>query len=60
MKSRFAAFVCCVLSTSFLIAQSVPSPDSQQSQTKKELTIEEIFQPGGILGRGPEDREVES
>ena len=24
-------------------------------QPKKELTIEEIFKPGGILGRGPED-----
>ena len=55
MKSRFAAFVCCVLSTSFLIAQSVSSPASQESSAKKELTIEEMFQPGGILGRGPED-----
>ncbi len=55
MKSRFAAFVCCVLSTSFLVAQSSPSPASQESPAKKELTIEEMFRPGGILGRGPED-----
>ncbi|MGA3053946.1 MAG: DPP IV N-terminal domain-containing protein [Candidatus Korobacteraceae bacterium] len=55
MKSRFAAFVCCVLSTSFLVAQSSPSPASQESPAKKELTVEEMFQPGGILGRGPED-----
>ena len=55
MKTRFAALVCCVLPTSFLLAQSVPSPSSQESQAKKELTIEEIFKPGGILGRGPED-----
>ena len=27
----------------------------QESAAKKELTIEEIYQPGGILGRGPED-----
>ena len=55
MKSWFAALVCCVLANSFLIAQAVPSPDSQQSQTKKALTIEEMLQPGGILGRSPED-----
>ncbi len=54
MKSRFA-LVCCVLSTSFLLAQSNASPSSQESPSKKELTIEDIFKPGGILGRGPED-----
>jgi dipeptidyl-peptidase-4 len=55
VKTRFAALVCCVLSTSFLLAQSAPSPSSRESQAKKELTIEDIFKPGGILGRGPED-----
>ncbi len=55
MKSRSAALVCCVLFASFLVAQSISSPTSQESQTKKELTIEEMFKPGGILGRGPED-----
>ena len=44
-----------MLSASFLLAQSAPSPASQESPAKKELTIEEIFKPGGILGRGPED-----
>ncbi len=55
MNSRFAAFVCCFLFTSFLVAQSVSSPRSQESQAKRDLTIEEMFKPGGILGRGPED-----
>jgi dipeptidyl-peptidase-4 len=55
VKSRFAAFVCCLLAAPSLVAQSLPSPASQESQTKKELTIEEMFKPGGILGRGPED-----
>ena len=55
MKIRFVALVCCVLSTSFSLAQSASSSSSQQSQAKKELTIEDIFKPGGILGRGPED-----
>ncbi len=55
MKTRFAALLCCVLSSSFLLAQSIPSPSSSESPAKKELTIEEIFKPGGILGRAPED-----
>ncbi len=55
MKTRFAALVGLVLSTSFLLAQSSPPPSTQESQPKKELTIEEIFKPGGILGRAPED-----
>jgi dipeptidyl-peptidase 4 len=55
VKTRFAALLCCVLSTSFLLAQSVPSPSSPESPAKKELTIEDIFKPGGILGRAPED-----
>ena len=55
MKTRFAALMCLVLSASFLLAQSSPSPASPESSAKKELTIEDIFQPGGILGRGPED-----
>ncbi len=55
MNSRFAAFVCCFLFTSFLMAQSVSSPGSQESPAKRDLTIEEMLKPGGILGRGPED-----
>jgi dipeptidyl-peptidase-4 len=43
------------MATSFLLAQSAPSPSSPELPAKKELTIEEIFKPGGILGRGPED-----
>jgi dipeptidyl-peptidase 4 len=55
VKIRFVALLCCVLSSSFVLAQSASSPSSQDSQAKKELTIEDIFQPGGILGRAPED-----
>ena len=55
MKTRFAALVCYLMATSFLLAQSAPSPSSPELPAKKELTIEEIFKPGGILGRGPED-----
>ncbi|MGA8874098.1 MAG: alpha/beta fold hydrolase [Candidatus Korobacteraceae bacterium] len=50
MKAWFAAFVlffCCSLVT----AQTVsPAPQGQ-----KQLTIEEMNKPGGILGRGPEN-----
>ncbi|MGB8886940.1 MAG: alpha/beta fold hydrolase [Candidatus Korobacteraceae bacterium] len=54
MKARFAAFIFCALSCSLLIAQantpSAPAPPGQ-----KQLTIEDIFKPGSILGRGPEN-----
>ena len=48
MKALFAAFL---LSTSILSAQTAAQP--QQGQ--KQLTIEDMFKPGGILGRGPEN-----
>ena len=45
--------MCCPLH-SYL--RNLPHPLRRRSrQAKKELTIEDIFQPGGILGRGPED-----
>ncbi len=51
MKSRLAVFACLIFSCSLLIAQvAAPAP-----QGSKQLTIEDIFQPGGILGRGPEN-----
>ena len=53
MKVPLAAFVCCLFFTSFLWGQTSTSP-AEQSQGGKELTIEAIFQPGGILGRSPE------
>ncbi len=52
MKARFAAFVLFALSSSLLIAQANPS---SAPAGQKELTIEDIFKPGGILGRGPEN-----
>jgi dipeptidyl-peptidase-4 len=54
VKVRFVVGVLLAFSSSVLIAQteasSAPAPQAQ-----KELTIEDIFQPGGILGRGPEN-----
>jgi dipeptidyl-peptidase-4 len=51
VKARFAAFVLFALCSSFLLAQTAaPAP-----QGEKQLTIEEMFKPGGILGRGPEN-----
>jgi dipeptidyl-peptidase 4 len=51
VKARFAVFVLFALCSSFLIAQTAaPAP-----QGEKQLTIEEMFKPGGILGRGPEN-----
>ena len=54
MKARFAGFVVFALSATLLIAQANPSV-APAAPGQKELTIEEIFKPGGILGRGPED-----
>ena len=54
MKARFAAFFLCLLSSSFLFAQAASAPATQATEGAKELTIEAIYQPGGILGRGPE------
>ena len=49
MKASLALFVLITFSASLVIAQD-PAPQAQ-----KELTIEEMFKPGGILGRGPEN-----
>ncbi len=49
MKASLAVFVLIAFSASLLLAQA-PTPQGQ-----KELTIEEMFKPGGILGRGPEN-----
>ena len=53
MKARFAVFAVVLLSALFLTAQSDSTNAAPQGQ--KELTIEDLFQPGGILGRGPEN-----
>jgi dipeptidyl-peptidase 4 len=51
VKARFAALTCLILVSTFLIAQAAaPAPQGQ-----KVITIEDIFRPGGILGRGPEN-----
>jgi len=53
VKASFAVVVLFLSSASFLLAQSTPPSSAPQGQ--KELTIEDMFQPGGILGRGPEN-----
>ena len=53
MKACFAVFVLLLSSISFTIAQSTTA--SAEPQGQKQLTIEDLFQPGGILGRGPEN-----
>jgi dipeptidyl-peptidase-4 len=51
VKARCAAFLLLAFSSSLLIAQSTtPAAEGQQ-----QLTIEDMFKPGGILGRGPEN-----
>jgi dipeptidyl-peptidase-4 len=51
VKACFAAFVVFAVCSSVLAAQN--SGTSPQGQNQ--LTIEEMFKPGGILGRGPEN-----
>ena len=51
MKAWFAAFVLFFFCCSLVTAQT-PSPTPQG---QKQLTIEEMNKPGGILGRGPEN-----
>ena len=52
MNVRLAVAVLFALPFSLLTAQT---PVTQTAQGSKHLTIEDIFQPGGILGRGPEN-----
>jgi dipeptidyl-peptidase-4 len=49
VKATLAFFL---LASSFLVAQTSANPPGQNY-----LTIEDMFQPGGILGRGPENVE---
>ena len=52
LRTRLVALVySCLLLCSLLTAQT----NDAQPQTVKELTIESIYQPGGVLGRGPEN-----
>jgi dipeptidyl-peptidase-4 len=55
VKARLAAILFCVLPICLLVLQTAAL--AQEPQTAKELTIEDIFQSGGILGRGPEAME---
>jgi dipeptidyl-peptidase-4 len=54
VKARFAAFVLFAFSSSLLVARANPS-SAPASQGQKQVTIEDIFKAGGILGRGPEN-----
>lgn len=51
MKAWFAAFVLFFFCCSLVAAQT----PSTTPQGQKQLTIEEMNKPGGILGRGPEN-----
>jgi len=54
LKSRCAAFVLSLFFPVFVFAQADAAATAQESQAAKELTIEAIFEDGGILGRAPE------
>jgi dipeptidyl-peptidase-4 len=54
VKARLAVCVLLAFACPSLIAQT-PAPSAQAPQGQKELTIEDMYQPGGILGRGPEN-----
>jgi len=49
VKAWFAAFVLSIFCCSLVTAQTA------STQGQKQLTIEDIFRPGSILGRGPEN-----
>ena len=53
MKARLV-IVLFAASSSLLFAQTTV-PATPAPQGEKQLTIEDLFQPGGILGRGPEN-----
>ncbi len=55
MKARFAAFVLFAFSSSSSNRPSQSHSSAPAPQGQKQLTIEDIFKPGGILGRGPEN-----
>ena len=53
MKAHRLFFIPLVLFSSLLIAQTT-APAAPATPGQNGLTIEEMYQPGGILGRGPE------
>ena len=53
MKARLAVCVLLAFACPSLIAQTT-APSAPAPQGQKQLTIEDMYQPGGILGRGPE------
>lgn len=54
MKVRLAVCIVLAVSCPLLVAQT-EAASAPAIQGQKVLTIEDIFQPGGILGRGPEN-----
>ena len=58
MKFRLASAVSLfALNAVFLLGIALPGAWGQSSAPQKPLTIEEIFAPGGLTGRGPETME---
>lgn len=56
MKARLVVFALVLFCSLLLIAQ-VSAPGMSAPQGQQELTIEDMFKPGSILGRGPENVE---
>ncbi len=54
MKARRVALLLSALSLSVALAQNTTAP-AAVPDGQKQLTIEDIYKPGGILGRGPEN-----
>ena len=56
MKRAFSSLVCFILLT-FLFGINALIPAGAQTAPSKPLTVETLFQPGGLAGRGPETTE---
>jgi len=56
VKRTFSSLVCFYLLI-FLLGMNASIPAAAQTAPSKPLTIETLFQPGGLAGRGPETTE---
>jgi dipeptidyl-peptidase 4 len=56
VKKKISSIVCCAL-PALLLSVVASAPVGAQSTPTKPLTIETLYQPGGLGGRGPETTE---
>jgi dipeptidyl-peptidase 4 len=56
VKKKISSIVCCAL-PALLFSVVASAPAGAQSTPTKPLTIETLYQPGGLGGRGPETTE---